>query len=75
MEFQIPLLLIVIQNLLLTLWRRFETNGHTKIINRTLGNLVSSIFQEKPKQWDNALAHAKFSYNMLCLVLLNNHHF
>ena len=42
-----------------------QTDGQTKVVNWSLGNLLQSIIEEKPKQLDLYLPQEEFSYNSL----------
>jgi hypothetical protein len=40
-----------------------QTNGKTKVVNRSLGDLLRSLVTEHHSQWDNILPQAEFAYN------------
>ena len=59
----------------ITLWKKLGTilnfsstyppqsDGQSKVVNRSLENMLRNLIGENPKQWDKVLAQAKFSYN------------
>nr|GEX46065.1 hypothetical protein [Tanacetum cinerariifolium] len=58
-----------------TLWRKMGTqiqfssshhpqmDGQTKVVNRSLGNLLRSLVRENLRHWDLVLPQAEFAYN------------
>jgi len=40
-----------------------QTNGHTEVVNMSLGNLLRSLLTEHHSQWDQILPQTEFDYN------------
>jgi hypothetical protein len=40
-----------------------QTDGHTEVVNRSLGDLLRSLVTEHHNSWDNILPQAEFVYN------------
>ena len=59
----------------ITLWKKLgtnlkfstscqsQTNGQTKVTNRTLGALLRVLAKKNVKGWDELLSHAEFAFN------------
>ena len=57
-----------------TLWKKFgtrlqystsyhpQTDGQTKVVNRSLGDLLRCLVGENPNQWEAVVAQAEFAY-------------
>ncbi|GJR63597.1 RNA-directed DNA polymerase [Tanacetum coccineum] len=41
-----------------------KTDGKTEVTNKSLGNLLRSLIDKSPKQWDLTLPHVEFTFNM-----------
>ena len=40
-----------------------QTDGQTKVVNRTIGNLLRCLIQDYQSSWDELLPIIEFSYN------------
>lgn len=40
-----------------------QTDGHTEIVNKSLGNILRSLTAEHPKQWDQVLLQVEYAYD------------
>ena len=40
-----------------------ETDGHTEVVNRSLGNLLRSLVGDNLTSWDLVIPRAEFAYN------------
>lgn len=42
-----------------------KTDDQTEVVNCSLGNMLWCLVQSHPKQWDNFIAQAEFSFNSM----------
>ena len=40
-----------------------QTDGKTKVVNKSLGNLLRILISENSRMWDRVLSKAEFTYN------------
>ena len=40
-----------------------QIDGHTEVVNKSLGNLLWSLVFDHPKQWDQVLAQEEYADN------------
>ena len=40
-----------------------QTNGQTKVVNRTLSTMLRAVLKKNLKMWEECLPHVKFAYN------------
>ena len=40
-----------------------QTDGQTKVVNRTLSTLLRAIIKKNIKTWEDCLTHVEFAYN------------
>jgi hypothetical protein len=40
-----------------------QTDGQTKVVNRTLGTMLRAVLKKKLKMWKECLPHVEFAYN------------
>jgi hypothetical protein len=40
-----------------------QTDGQTKVVNQSLGNLLCVLIKKNPKSWEECIPHVEFAYN------------